>query len=39
MKKCKNKKAFLGAILGSVAGAGLGIACGALSASKQSRAQ
>ena len=39
MKKCKNKKAFLGAILGSVAGAGLGIAGSALSANKQSRAQ
>ena len=39
MKKCKRKKAFIGAILGSVAGAGLGIAGNALSASKQSRAQ
>lgn len=39
MRKCKRKKAFLGAILGSVAGAGLGIAGNAISASKQARAQ
>lgn len=39
MKKCKRKKAFIGAILGSVAGAGLGIAGSAISANKQAKAQ
>lgn len=39
MKQCKRKKAFLGAIIGSIAGAGLGVAGSAISANKQAKAQ
>lgn len=38
MKKCKRKKAFIGAIVGSVVGAGLQIAASAIQANKERKA-